>query len=137
MQKQDIDSSNNSLHCAKSLRIWSYSGPEYLWYFWYGVSLLIQFKCRKMRTRRTPNVDTLNAVPVVNIHLQIYPTLGIKLTKTKDKFSLHCIVFFSDIEYFVLARKNFLFKTTRLIPPFSLGKRVHSFPISKSLFQIL
>ena len=54
------------LHCIKSVRIWSFSGS----YFpasgpnteRYEVSLHIQSKCEKMRTRKTPNTDTFQAV---------------------------------------------------------------------------
>ena len=50
----------------KSVRIRSFFGP-YFPSFWlnterYGVSLRIQSECRKMRTRKTPNTDTFQAV---------------------------------------------------------------------------
>ena len=53
-------------HCVKSVRIRSYSGP-YLPTFElnserYRVSLCIQSECRKIRTRRTPNRDTFEAM---------------------------------------------------------------------------
>ena len=53
-------------HCVKVVRVWSYSG-SYFPTFWlnmkkYGVSLRIQFECRKMWTKITPNTDTLHAV---------------------------------------------------------------------------
>ena len=46
------------IHCAKSVRIGSYSGPHFrdTEYF------LIQSECGKMRTRRTLNTDTFHAV---------------------------------------------------------------------------
>ena len=54
------------LHCVKSVRIRSYSGPHFLAFELntdrYGVSLHIQSECGKMRTRITPNMDTFHAV---------------------------------------------------------------------------
>ena len=53
-------------HCVESLRIKSYSGPYFPAYEInterYGVSLRIQSECGKIRTRKTPNTDTFNAV---------------------------------------------------------------------------
>ena len=45
--------------CVKSVRIWSYSGPHFPAFV---VSLRIQSKCGKMRTRITPNTDTFYTV---------------------------------------------------------------------------
>ena len=57
--------------CVKSVRIRSYSGPYFpafgLITERYGVCLRIQSKCGKIRTRITPNTDTLNAVLVLEI----------------------------------------------------------------------
>ena len=54
---------NLSIHCMKSVRIRSYSGPYFLAFALdkerYGVSLRIQSECGKIRTRLTPNTDTL------------------------------------------------------------------------------
>ena len=53
-------------HYLKSVRIRSYSGPHFPAFGLnreiYGVSLRIQSKCGKMRTRITPNTDTFHAV---------------------------------------------------------------------------
>ena len=51
---------DGNIHCVKSLRIQSYSGP----YFpaFRLVSLRIQSECGKMRNRITPNTDTFHAV---------------------------------------------------------------------------
>ena len=61
-----ISISQNNLHCVKSVRIQSYSGPHFptleLNTERYGVSLRILSKCGKMRTRITPNTDTFCAV---------------------------------------------------------------------------
>ena len=54
------------LHCVKNVRIWSYSGLHFpafgLNMEIYSVSLRIQSKYGKMRTRITPNTDTFYAV---------------------------------------------------------------------------
>ena len=51
--------------CAKRVRIWSYSGPYFPAFGVnmerYGVSLRIHSKCRKIRTRITPNKNTFYA----------------------------------------------------------------------------
>ena len=53
-------------HCPKSVLIRDYSGPHVPAFGLnterYGVSLCIQSKCGKMRTRITPNTDTFHAV---------------------------------------------------------------------------
>ena len=49
-------------HCVKSIRVWSFSGLRFpafglnreIW----EVNLRIQSKCRKIRTKRTPNTET-------------------------------------------------------------------------------
>ena len=54
------------LHCVKSIHIWSFSGPYFLAFGLkterYSVSLHIQYECGKIRTRKTPNKNTLHAV---------------------------------------------------------------------------
>ena len=56
----------DDLRSVKSVRIRSYSGPHFAIFVLnmerYGVSLNIQSKCGKMRTRITPNTDTFHAV---------------------------------------------------------------------------
>ena len=56
----------SNLHCVKSVRIWSYSGPYFAAFGLnterYFVSLRIQSECGKMRTRITPNKDSFLAV---------------------------------------------------------------------------
>ena len=53
-------------HCVKGVRIRSYSGPHFPVFGLntdrYGVSLSIQSKCGKMRTRIIPNTGTFYAV---------------------------------------------------------------------------
>ena len=57
-------------HCIKSVRIRSYSGPDFPAFGLnterYGVSLSIQSECEKMRTRITPNTITFHAVSFEN-----------------------------------------------------------------------
>ena len=53
-------------HCVKNVRIWSYSGP-YLPVFGLNtercsISFGIQFECRKIWTKITPNTDTFYTV---------------------------------------------------------------------------
>ena len=59
------------MHCVKSVRIWSYSGPYYPTFGLnterYRVSPRIQSKCGKVRTRITPNTDTSHAVMRISI----------------------------------------------------------------------
>ena len=54
---------NEATPFVKSVHIWSYSGPHFPVFELnsekYGVSLRIQPECEKMRTRITPNTDTL------------------------------------------------------------------------------
>ena len=60
------------LHCIKSVRIQSYSGPYFPAFGRntesYGVSLRIQSECRKIGTRTTLNKDTFQVVPIRKIH---------------------------------------------------------------------
>ena len=59
-------SQGNTFHCVKIVRIWSYFGPHFPAFGLnterYSASLCIQFKCGKMRTRITPNMDTFYTV---------------------------------------------------------------------------
>ena len=65
-------------HCVKSVRTRSFSGP----YFpAFGLntkktpySLCFQSKCRKMQTRKIPNMGTFHAVPIIclNHFLTVY-----------------------------------------------------------------
>ena len=55
----------------KSVCIWSFSGPYFPLFGLnaeiYGVSLLIQFECGKIRNRKTPNTDTYHAVRISHL----------------------------------------------------------------------
>ena len=57
-------------HCVKRVRIRSSSGPYFpalgLNTERYSVSLRIQPECGKIRTRRTPNMDTFHAVALTH-----------------------------------------------------------------------
>ena len=61
------------IHSVKYVRIRSYSGPNFpafrLNMERYSVSLRIQSKCGKMRTRITPNTDTFDAVIITKVFL--------------------------------------------------------------------
>ena len=65
--------------CVKSVCIRSFCGPYFPAFGLnteiYGVSFRIQSKCRKIRTRKTPNTDTFNAVVVLNNFKSYYETL--------------------------------------------------------------
>ena len=54
------------MHCMKSVRIRSFSGPYFpaveLNTERYGVSLRIQSKCGKIRTRKISNTETFHSV---------------------------------------------------------------------------
>ena len=56
----------NYLHCVKSIRIRSFSGPYFSTFGLntdiYPVNLCIQSELGKIRTRKTPNTDTLDVV---------------------------------------------------------------------------
>ena len=64
-----VGSQDTSLHCVKSVRIRSFSGLHLPTFALnaerYGVSLCIQSKCGKIRTRKTTNTDTFRAVIIV------------------------------------------------------------------------
>ena len=64
---------SNAMHCAKSLRIQSYSVLHFPAFGLnterYFASLRIQSKWEKMRTRMTPNTHTLYAVMLLNVTL--------------------------------------------------------------------
>ena len=61
------------MHCVKSVRIRSYSGPHFpafrLKTERYFLSLRIQSECGKMRTIITPNTDTFYSVMLLSIPL--------------------------------------------------------------------
>ena len=67
-------------HCAKSVRIQSYSGPHFSAFglnterysvsLRYTISLRIQSKCGKIRTRITPNTSTFYAVFEESLYLE-------------------------------------------------------------------
>ena len=57
-------------HCVKSVRVWNCSGPYFPAFGRnterYSVSLRIQFECKKIRTRKTANMDNFHAVENVS-----------------------------------------------------------------------
>ena len=56
-------------HCMKSVSIQSFSGPHFYTFGLnmerYYISLRIQSKCRKIRTRKTLSTDTFHAVKIL------------------------------------------------------------------------
>ena len=62
-------------HCVKSVRIRRFSGPYFPAFGLntkrYGVSLRIQLKCGKIRTRRTLNTNTFHAVSKTELFANI------------------------------------------------------------------
>ena len=65
-ENTDLFTFSKEIHCVKSIRSRSFSGPFFLTFGLntkrYGLSLLIQSECGKIRTRKTPNTDTFHAV---------------------------------------------------------------------------
>ena len=57
LYQERVKKKMNVLHCVKSVRIRSYSGP-----YFPAFGLNIQSECGKIRTRIIPNTDTLYAV---------------------------------------------------------------------------
>ena len=81
------------IHCVRSVRIRSFSG---LFFFAfelnlerYGVSLRIQSKCGKIRTREIPNTDTFHAVITLVSKNEVI--------NNEEKIAESLNVFFTDI----------------------------------------
>ena len=102
-QRIIIENNWRIINCMKSVRIWSFSGPYFPAFGMntekYGVSLSIQSKCGKVRTRKPQNTDTFHTV----INTLIYATKFdffclLPKMKIKALFLLQCIsVFFNLI----------------------------------------
>ena len=68
---------SSHFYYVKIIRIWSFSGPYFPVFGLnterYAVSVRIQFECRKIRNRKTPNRDTFQAVFIlVKVNLWLY-----------------------------------------------------------------
>ena len=65
------------IHCVKSVRIWSYSGPYFPTFGVnterYSIFLCINFECGKIRTRIISNTGTFYAVIVTCFSLMVTP----------------------------------------------------------------
>ena len=63
---EELNISKSTVHCVKSVRIRSFSGQYFPAFRLnterHGASLRIQSKCWKIRTRKTPNMDTFHAL---------------------------------------------------------------------------
>ena len=68
LQDASVSTFNIILHsnCVKCVRIWSFSGNS--------VSLRIQSKCGKIRTRKTPTKDSFHAVSCNHVSLISLPS---------------------------------------------------------------
>ena len=68
-QRIIIENNWRIINCMKSVRIWSFSGPYFPAFGMntekYGVSLSIQSKCGKVRTRKPQNTDTFHTVLIL------------------------------------------------------------------------
>ena len=68
-----VTAKNRHLHCVKSAHIRSFSGPYFPAFELnterYGISLHIQYKCGKIRTRKTPNTHTFYTVLFLKVYL--------------------------------------------------------------------
>ena len=85
----------NIIHCVKSACIWSYSGPYFPVFGLNterkGVSLRIQSKCGKLRTRITPNTDSFYTV-ITSTYLPFlsrFPSNLQKKVESKNCLSQH------------------------------------------------
>ena len=88
---RNVQTLHRNIHCVKSVRIRSYSGPHFLAFGLnterYSLSLRIQSECRKIRIRITPNTDTFHTkmlMPVNHILQTVDHTLDIYLIKIKS-----------------------------------------------------
>ena len=78
-------------HCVKSIRIRSFSGPYFPAFGLnaerYSVSLRIYSECGEIRTRKTPNTDTFNAVCSFPIDVLYYGPEMLILLNSRPKRS--------------------------------------------------
>ena len=90
---QSYQSPESNAHCVKSVRILSYSGPDFPAFGLntdrYFVSLHIPPECGKMRQRITPNMDNFQAVATLAKFIDQYKifkdeTLARKTGKAKQ-----------------------------------------------------
>ena len=76
------------VHCVKSVRIRSYSGLYFPVFGLnkkrYGVSLVIQAKCEKIRTRKTPNTDTFYSVIVAAVIVAAFLAFSFHQITTRE-----------------------------------------------------
>ena len=97
------------VHCVKSVRIRSYSGPYFSGFRLnterYSISFCNQFECGKIRTRINPNTDTFYAVLVFNCTLSTKNSRYLKkyyalvLCPMTTDYVMTCFAFYS---YFIL-----------------------------------
>ena len=99
-------------HCVKSVHIRSYYGPHFPAFGLnterYSVSLRIESKCGKIRTRITPNIDTFYTVPLYHFH-SLHRHWGVNQAITAENSPLH-IARNSSRDPFVSKRKSLIQK---------------------------
>ena len=116
----------SKLHCVKGVRIWSFSAP-YSPAFGlnterYRVSLRIQSEYGKMRTRKTPNMDTFHAMlrlkeelfweSIWEAYLKLVWSFCIKLCRTAHiSNTYYFILYFVHKILFLRMSKCITFKT--------------------------
>ena len=117
-------------HCVKSVHIPSFSGPYFPAFGLnterYSVSLRIQSECGKIRTKKTPNTDTFNAMKFCGIDCinKKYPT----------KFFVIFLVIFFFYQIFFISHYSFLKITSTFI---HIMIKCHSLSLPTHLKQIL
>ena len=98
-------------HWVKSVHIRSYSGPYFPAFGLnterYGVSLRIQSKCGKIRTRITPNTDTFYAVYIYQL---------VESVESHGKYEGNTQLFNSSSVVCYIGSKRFIMRTNFIRP---------------------
>ena len=94
------------IHCVKSVRIRSFSGPCFLVFGLtterYGVSLRSQSECEKIRTRKSPNADNFHPVVIIRKSEDNDSLQSENLTFTKYAVLLPAVTFdISKLNHYV------------------------------------
>ena len=99
----DVSNFSNQYHCVKSVCIRSFSGPCFrafgLHTEKFEVSLRLQSKCEKIKTRKTPYTDNFNA-----IYSNCFVTIVIIFKISVNDFLL---MIFENTKYFKMWNWNF------------------------------
>ena len=93
-------------HCVKSVRIRSYSGPHFPTFGLnterYSVSLRIQSKCRKMRTRITPKWTLFTQCEKENKRINYLPILRFIASNLSNLYANYIFLFWPSIYILLL-----------------------------------